>query len=516
MDDSKQLRAFVECGSESDFRKIVERHMGMVYSTAMRRLNDAGLAEEASQNVFVKLSQKAQRLGTPANLAGWLYKSTLLETSNMIRSKDRRRKRQEILTELSQTQTGGESVWGRVMPVLDEAMGCLRDRDREVLLLRYFEGCSLREVGQFLDIGEDAAQKRVSRSLSKLSQLLRRRGIAVPATVLGTQLFQTSVHSVPPALAATTIKAAVATQSAASLSSFAVNLTSQAIMTKLQATGIFLIAAALPISLQWKAIGRLKSENATLVAQRTHQEDEASKLQSQITDLNSKLSVSESMNNLPRVDSGGNNQATSPPTGDLRDVAAETADHWSVDSEIVSIGKENLRDINLDALTDRFALTDAVIDVLGLSEDEMLQLQRLIDKLKQDVKEYELANLEEIPDASEEKDDQRQTTYRVAPYTEEEQASAQDGFDQRVSGLLGKARNDLFKRFTQYELAKLFGQTEKTVTFVDHYGADGDLTETEWIINTKGPNVHGSRRGSNSDGSPLPVEVEHLFELHEP
>ncbi len=67
-------------------------------------------------------------------------------------------------------------------PLLDEAMGQLRDQDRNALVLRFFQNKSLRDVGSALGVDEYAAQKRVGRALERLRAILAKRG-AVATTV---------------------------------------------------------------------------------------------------------------------------------------------------------------------------------------------------------------------------------------------------------------------------------------------------------------------------------------------
>jgi len=60
----------------------------------------------------------------------------------------------------------------------------LSERDREAVLLRFFENFSLAEIGAKLSLSPDAARMRIDRALDKLRGLLARRGIASTSVVL--------------------------------------------------------------------------------------------------------------------------------------------------------------------------------------------------------------------------------------------------------------------------------------------------------------------------------------------
>jgi len=70
-----------------------------------------------------------------------------------------------------------EAGWDRLRPVLDDVMHDLNERDREAVLLRFFEGRPFAQVGARLGLSENAARMRVERALDKLHALLARRGI---------------------------------------------------------------------------------------------------------------------------------------------------------------------------------------------------------------------------------------------------------------------------------------------------------------------------------------------------
>ena len=140
--DNELLQRYVKEGSDAAFAELVQRHLSLVYSTALRQAGgDAHLAHDVSQMVFTALARKAASLSNRPALAGWLYLATHHAAAQWVRS-DRRRKTHEqeahIMHEsLSSSATATD--WDRVRPVIDDAMRALNDTDREAVLLRFFE-----------------------------------------------------------------------------------------------------------------------------------------------------------------------------------------------------------------------------------------------------------------------------------------------------------------------------------------------------------------------------------------
>src|SRR5262249_388448 len=166
--------------------------------------------QEISQNVFAALARKAWRFGPDDSLPAWLYQSTLLEAREWLRGELRRRRREQTAVELGTTMRTPEehSALRALVPLLDEALLSLREKDRTALLLRFYERLSLRDVGAVLGIGEDAAQKRVAGALEKVVVFFRSRGFRTATIATTTAALQHTAVSAPAAVAAAVTRAA--------------------------------------------------------------------------------------------------------------------------------------------------------------------------------------------------------------------------------------------------------------------------------------------------------------------
>src|SRR5581483_2226659 len=193
LDDIALLRKYVEQNSEEAFATLVSRHINKVYSVALRQTNNSHSAEEITQAVFVILATKANQLKRHPMLSGWLYQTARLTAVTFIRSEIRRGHREQeayMQTILNET---APDVWPRVAPLLDAAMGHLNDADRHALVLRFFDGKSLNEVGAAMGLNEEAAKKRVTRAVEKLQKFFFKHGVDSSAAALTESI---SVHSV--------------------------------------------------------------------------------------------------------------------------------------------------------------------------------------------------------------------------------------------------------------------------------------------------------------------------------
>jgi len=217
MDDMALLQEYVARNSEAAFGELVSRRVGFVYSAALRQVRDPHLAKEITQAVFIILAQKAGRISDKTILAGWLFKTTRYVALTQMRA-DAKRQRQEkefqMQTEFQSTTT--DEIWNQMSPLLDEALAALGEKDRQAVLLRFFENKSLAEVGSHLGTGEDTARKRVSRALEKLHRYFNRRGVSSTMAIIAGAISANSVQAVPVALAKSVTAMAIAKGAAAS------------------------------------------------------------------------------------------------------------------------------------------------------------------------------------------------------------------------------------------------------------------------------------------------------------
>ena len=221
-DDSLLLKQYVGDHSQTAFAALVQRHVNLVYSAALRQLGgDAHLAWDASQGVFLALAQNAGRLVHHDALTGWLYTTTRFVCAKLVRTRLRARIREEAASAMNEILDEGpaEPDWSAVRDVLDDAMHELGPRDREALLLRHFEGRSFGEIGGVCGLGENAARMRVERATEKLRSRLARRGITSTAAALGAALIAHGAATAPAGLAnaAATLAFAGATTTASGL-----------------------------------------------------------------------------------------------------------------------------------------------------------------------------------------------------------------------------------------------------------------------------------------------------------
>jgi len=207
--DFEDLQAFALRRDEEAFARLVKRHADFVYATCLRQVRDPSMAQDAAQAVFVLLAQRARKISRQVRLVGWLHNVARYASSNALRG-ERRRKRHEKEAAVSAHLNANDPVErAELDQVVDVAMSRLREPDRDVLLMRFFQDQSHDEIGMTLGLSGHAAKMRVLRAVERLRSELARDGVTMMPSALEAGMMALAGKGAPAGFAAAATKAAL-------------------------------------------------------------------------------------------------------------------------------------------------------------------------------------------------------------------------------------------------------------------------------------------------------------------
>jgi RNA polymerase sigma-70 factor (ECF subfamily) len=188
--DEELVRRFL-AGQRVAFEALVKRHQDRVFGLCVRLLGSSSLAEEAAQDVFVRVYRSLDAFRGDSRFSTWLYRVTLNHCRNVHAYRARRmEQRHDSLDaevededgagrkrELADPGHGAEErlLTEERLKVLSDELARLDPLWREILVLRDVEGLSYEEIGTLLDIPPGTVKSRIHRARGDLLAKLERR-----------------------------------------------------------------------------------------------------------------------------------------------------------------------------------------------------------------------------------------------------------------------------------------------------------------------------------------------------
>ena len=209
--DGQLLERFLAAREEAAFEVLLRRHGPMVLGVCRRVLSNVHDAEDAFQAAFVVLIRKGPSLLPRQTLGNWLY-GVAYHTALKARAAGwKRRAKERQAAAMGRPQAPAEDKADDLLPLLDRELDRLPDKYREAVVLCELEGKTREEAARQLGVPRGTLSGRLTTARRMLARRLTRRGVTLSGTALATVLASGAASAcVPPALAGSTLKAAVA------------------------------------------------------------------------------------------------------------------------------------------------------------------------------------------------------------------------------------------------------------------------------------------------------------------
>jgi len=165
------------------FERLMRLHERQVLSTAWRLLGRLEDAQDAAQEVFLRLYRYLDRFDAGRPLEPWLYRVTV----NVCRDFGRRRKvRQAISLEDLEASRPLESTDPTMDPgavaslaeerrIVEEALATLAEKERAALVLRDIQGLTTAEVAEALGSSQPTVRSQICRARLKIKKFRERK-----------------------------------------------------------------------------------------------------------------------------------------------------------------------------------------------------------------------------------------------------------------------------------------------------------------------------------------------------
>ena len=172
----QELMRLVQAGDFSPASEIYDRYSGRIYNFALRFLKNAEAAEDATQEVFVKMMRHANQFQGDAKLSTWLFSITANWCRDYLRKADNKAKESDdvLVTLPASTEHSPDRTLEQREneALIKRALQALTPEQREAILLSRYQGLSYAEIAQISGCSEGAVKTRVFRAMETLKKAL--------------------------------------------------------------------------------------------------------------------------------------------------------------------------------------------------------------------------------------------------------------------------------------------------------------------------------------------------------
>ncbi len=177
--DDVQLIHRILDGDDTAFTELVEKYQKSVHALAWRKIGDFHIAEEITQDTFLKAYQKLGTLKKPQRFASWLY---VIASRRCVAWARKKRVWTQPLEETSSLQVEKSTYSQYVIEenertaaeaqreVVKKLLAKLPESERTVITLHYFGDMSSAEIGAFLGVSANTIRSRLRRAQHRLQK----------------------------------------------------------------------------------------------------------------------------------------------------------------------------------------------------------------------------------------------------------------------------------------------------------------------------------------------------------
>ncbi len=184
MTHSENLILNAQQGDREAFNKLVTLWYKRVYNYAYKYFSDHDMSMEVTQRAFIAMHRKISSLRSTDKFRPWLYKIVTNfcheEERKLKRARERSATDEEGRAQMDETREFNPDrkyAQSELAEILLEALNEISPEQKEVVIMKEYEGLKFSEIAEVLEISENTAKSRMYYGLSALKQIMTRKNI---------------------------------------------------------------------------------------------------------------------------------------------------------------------------------------------------------------------------------------------------------------------------------------------------------------------------------------------------
>ncbi|MBK8502288.1 MAG: RNA polymerase sigma factor [Saprospiraceae bacterium] len=168
-------------GEAGAYQKIVDQWQNRVFNFALRYSNDQHFASEVVQKTFIQVFEKIDQLKDPSKLKSWLYKiaSNNCCSEGRLKAKSNYTQLEEQNLHTLDLDTPAKRYEkAELKTVVEEVLQQIPDEQRQVIIMKEYEGLKFREIAEILGESENTIKSRMYYGLDAMRKILINKNLS--------------------------------------------------------------------------------------------------------------------------------------------------------------------------------------------------------------------------------------------------------------------------------------------------------------------------------------------------
>lgn len=174
-EDVKIINTYLRLQAAACFKILYDRYAGKIFGKALTMLGDEKIAEDATQEIFTKIFLNLNKFSGKSKFSTWVYSVTYNFCIDYIRKNKKKRKlfADEIDNppDVQAEEVTDETLLLMEVSRLKKVLAAMNDGDRSILLMKYQDEMSIKEIASIIDKNESAVKMRLKRAKEKAKKI---------------------------------------------------------------------------------------------------------------------------------------------------------------------------------------------------------------------------------------------------------------------------------------------------------------------------------------------------------
>ena len=169
--DNELVQKIVKSNDTHLFAVLYDRHVAMVYNKCYGFASSKEEAQDLTHDVFIKLFVKLRTFKGTSKFTTWLYSFTYNFCVNYVTRNNYKKNEKNFEGEIpdsNDVDTDDSSIYSMKSDKLKKVLELIDPGEKMILLLKYQDDFSVKEIQEALEIGESAVKMRLKRAKEKL------------------------------------------------------------------------------------------------------------------------------------------------------------------------------------------------------------------------------------------------------------------------------------------------------------------------------------------------------------